>query len=270
MYKKLIWLTTILLTSFAGNALEINGQWQQGELIIAQTEPGSSAVFQGKPIMVADDGLFIIGLDRDEDSQASLQVTTPDGNTQNYNYPIKPREYKIQRVEGIAKNIMQPSEADRKRASREAVAIRKARAKDSWRRDFLDQFIRPVEGPTSGVYGSQRYYNGKPGRPHYGWDIAAPTGTPVKAPAAGKVIFAQLDTFYSGGLIIIDHGFQLSSSFLHLSDIAVEVGDLVEAGQHIGDVGATGRVTGPHLDWRMNWGKSRIDPQRLIETTSHK
>jgi murein DD-endopeptidase MepM/ murein hydrolase activator NlpD len=125
-------------------------------------------------------------------------------------------------------------------------------------------FRWPVRGRISGVYGSQRFYNGTPGSPHYGVDIAVPTGTPVHAPAAGRVTLAEPDLFYSGGTVILDHGYGLSSSFLHMSEVSVAVGDTLDAGDLIGAVGATGRATGAHLDWRMSWRDRRVDPQRLV------
>jgi murein DD-endopeptidase MepM/ murein hydrolase activator NlpD len=114
------------------------------------------------------------------------------------------------------------------------------------------------------VYGSQRILNGEPRRPHFGIDIATPTGTPVKAPADGVVTMVHPDMFFSGGTLILDHGHRLSSSFLHLSKIVVKEGDEVRQGDIIAEVGATGRVTGAHLDWRMNWGKERVDPSLLV------
>ena len=120
-----------------------------------------------------------------------------------------------------------------------------------------------MEGPISGVYGSQRFYNGEPRRPHFGVDVAVPTGTIVRAPAAGRVTLAEPDLYFSGGTVILDHGYRLSSSFLHMSEVSVQVGDELQAGDIIGAVGATGRATGPHLDWRMNWREERIDPQLL-------
>ena len=122
----------------------------------------------------------------------------------------------------------------------------------------------PATGRISGVYGSQRVYNGTPGSPHYGVDVAVPTGHPVRAPGPGRVTLAEPDLFYSGGTVILDHGYGLSSSFLHMSALHVKVGDEVSTGDLIGEVGATGRATGPHLDWRMSWLNQRIDPQLLV------
>ncbi len=103
-----------------------------------------------------------------------------------------------------------------------------------------------------------------PKQPHFGVDIAAPTGTVVTAPAGGKVTLTNNDMFYSGGTLIIDHGYSVSSTFLHLHKILVKTGDQIKQGDPIAEVGATGRVSGPHLDWRMNWRNERIDPTTLV------
>jgi len=143
--------------------------------------------------------------------------------------------------------------------------IKQARKGDSKLQDFLAGFVKPLEGPITGVYGSRRVYNGTPGRPHYGLDIAAPTGTEVYAPAPGIVRLAHDDMFYSGGTLIVDHGQGVSSTFIHLSEVIVTPGQRVEAGDLIARVGATGRATGPHLDWRINWFEVRIDPDLVLK-----
>jgi murein DD-endopeptidase MepM/ murein hydrolase activator NlpD len=143
--------------------------------------------------------------------------------------------------------------------------IKKARARDDARADFLTGFKWPASGCITGVYGSQRFLNGKPGRPHYGLDIAAPTGTPVLAPADGVVTLAHPNMFYSGVTLIVDHGHGLSSAFLHLNRILVKEGMRVRQGEPIAEVGATGRVNGAHLDWRINLFGRRLDPQLVLE-----
>ena len=245
-------------------SLDISGKWQQGELLIGKTVVGSRVLFQDKPITIGEDGLFILGLHRDEPQTATITIYAPGRKAaKRYAYSVAQRQYPMQHVTGVKKDYIKPSKQQLDRAIKENRQIKKARRQSSYRRDFLNQYMKPVQGITTGVYGSQRSYNGVLGRPHFGWDIAAKTGTPVLAPNSGVVIYAKLDTFYSGSLIIIDHGFDLNSSFLHLSAIDVTVGDEIKRGQKIGAVGASGRVTGPHLDWRMNWGSSRIDPQSL-------
>ena len=142
--------------------------------------------------------------------------------------------------------------------------VKKARTIDDPRADFLSGFRWPIKGRISGVYGSQRILNGEPRRPHFGIDIAAPTGTKVGAPADGVVTMVHPDMFFSGGTMIVDHGHGLSSAFLHLSRILVEKGDRVVQGQTIAEVGSTGRSTGPHLDWRINLFDRRLDPSLLV------
>jgi len=151
------------------------------------------------------------------------------------------------------------------RIAREAARVREARLLDDARADFARAFIWPVQGRISGRFGNQRIYNGKPGSPHSGMDIAAPTGTPVKAPAAGVVTLADPDLYLTGGTLLIDHGHGISSNFLHLSRLDVKPGDRVEQGQVVGAVGATGRASGPHLHWGMNWFEVRIDPLLVLE-----
>ena len=140
-----------------------------------------------------------------------------------------------------------------------------ARERDDARTDFAQPFAWPVEGRVSGRFGNQRVYNGTPGSAHSGMDIAAPNGTPVLAPAAGVVTLAAPDFYLTGGTLLLDHGHGISSNFLHLSRIDVQVGDRIEQGQVIGAVGATGRATGPHLHWGMNWFDTRIDPLLVLE-----
>ncbi|MCW9049607.1 MAG: M23 family metallopeptidase, partial [Deltaproteobacteria bacterium] len=146
----------------------------------------------------------------------------------------------------------------------EAQLVAQAREKESTQLHFKESFIWPVIGRISGVYGSQRIFNGEPRRPHFGIDIAAPKGTAVIAPAGGEVSLAHQGMFFSGATLIIDHGHGLSSSFLHLDKILVKPGDIITQGQKIATVGATGRVTGPHLDWRVNWFEQRLDPALLV------
>jgi murein DD-endopeptidase MepM/ murein hydrolase activator NlpD len=150
------------------------------------------------------------------------------------------------------------------RIRNDAAQVRAARATDRAVADFRSGFVWPATGIITGVYGSQRILNGKPRQPHYGIDIAAATGTPVVAPADGVITLAATDHYYTGGTVILDHGHGLSSTFIHLDRVDVAVGDRLEQGQPIGTVGASGRATGPHLDWRINWFDRRLDPAYLV------
>jgi len=241
----------------------LSGKWEQGAIIQLAVDPSSKIKWQSRDVLVTPNGIALIGLDRD--AKKSLELTVElNGESKVFNYEVTSRDYKISRVEGIAKKIMEPNADDLKRIRAEVKLTKAARSKISDRENFTEQFKWPATGRISGVYGSQRFYNGKPGRPHYGVDVARPTGTPVYAPAGGMVVLAEKDMFYSGGTIIVDHGYGLNSSFLHLSAVEVKVGDEVKQGDLIGKIGATGRATGPHLDWRMNWRDQRVDPQPLV------
>ncbi len=241
------------------------GAFVQGGLVRGLVQPGATVKVDGKPVRVSEGGVFLVGFGRDAPAESRVQIRYPDGRTTEQVLRVAPREYRVQRIDGLPERKVTPrSKEDLARIREEAALSRAARRRDDPRTDFLVDFIWPVTGPISGVYGSQRILNGQPRRPHFGVDIARPTGTPVKAPAAGIVTLAHPDMFFSGGTLILDHGHGLSSSFLHLSRILVKEGDRVEQGELIAEVGATGRVTGAHLDWRMNLFTTRIDPQLLV------
>jgi murein DD-endopeptidase MepM/ murein hydrolase activator NlpD len=242
--------------------IELNGNARQGALLWGQVAPGSRVYLDDEALAVSAEGIVVFGFGRDETGDPTLRV---EGNqTCQQLMSIAGREYRIQRVEGVPQKTVTPGPEDMERIRRERELVRAAKANSSGRTDFSEGFAWPLQGPISGVYGSQRVYNGKPGNPHYGVDVAMPNGTPVAAPAAGVVVLAEPDLFYSGGTIIIDHGSQVSSSMLHLSAVSVAVGKRVEAGDIIGRVGSTGRATGAHLDWRMSWRNRRVDPQLLV------
>mgnify|MGYP000395079183 CR=1 FL=1 len=212
-----------------------------------------------------NDGVFVFGFGRDAELDHRLTVVYADGEKHIEPITLLKREYKIQRVNGISKKIMNPNKKNQTRSSNEAKMIRSARATDSTRQDFLAGFIQPVKGPVTGVYGSQRFYNGQPKRPHFGVDYAAPVGTPVLAPAPGVVTLVHDDMFYSGGTLLVDHGFGVSSTFIHLSKILVTEGQEIKQGDVIAEVGKSGRATGAHLDWRINWYNHRLDPELVMK-----
>jgi murein DD-endopeptidase MepM/ murein hydrolase activator NlpD len=255
-----------LVAEAGANCLQLQGQLQQGGLVWGQVNPGDRVVLDGETLDVLDDGTVFAGFGRDAPASTTLVVQGKGRCSQKLD--IARREYNIQRIEGVPQRTVTPPPEQLERIARERELVVAAKARRLARPDLLAEalagFSWPVQGRISGVYGSQRIYNGNPGSPHYGVDVAVPTGTEVRAPAAGVITLAEPDLFYSGGTIILDHGYRLSSSFLHLSKLHVTVGDEVQVGDLIGEVGATGRATGPHLDWRMSWRSARIDPQFLV------
>lgn len=249
----------------AGLTLEFNGPLQQGSLVVGYIEESGIQVFlDGRQVRVSQEGLFLLGFDRDAKPESILKLVFPNGAQEIRKLEIAQRQYPTQRIEGLPPRKVTPPAEDLKRIRKEAALVRETRELDDPRTDFLSGFIWPVQGAISGVYGSQRILNGQPRRPHYGVDIAAPTGTPVRAPADGLVTLAHPNMFFSGGTLILDHGHGLSSAFLHLHRILVKEGERVTQGEVIAEVGATGRVTGAHLDWRINLFQMRLDPQLLV------
>lgn len=256
-----ILLATVSVSSYA---LELMGSLTQGGLIYGQVEPGTQVKLNGEQVKTSANGIFVFGFGRDAELEHSVSLVGPNGAESKHPISLKKREYRIQRIEGIPKKIMSPSEQELVRIRAEAKLVREARKTDSDRLDFLAPVAWPLKGRITGVYGSQRFYNGEPKRPHYGLDIAGPMGATVRAPLPGVVTLTHDDMFYSGGTLIVDHGHGISSTFIHLSKMLVKVGDVVQTGQPIAEVGAGGRSTGPHLDWRMNWFGHRLDPELLL------
>jgi len=244
--------------------VRLKGPMSQGGLVVGETAPGNQVLFDGAPIRVSPEGLFLLGFSRDAKTEHSLEIRQRGETLEKRTLVIDKREYDIQRIDGLPPSKVSPPKEVWERIKKETAMVKQARRLDDPRSDFAKGFVWPAQGVISGVYGSQRILNGKPKQPHYGVDIAAPTGTPVYAPADGVVTLAYPDMYYSGGTLILDHGYQLSSSFLHLSRLLVKEGDRVKQGDKIAEIGATGRVTGAHLDWRMNLRDLRIDPQLLV------
>jgi murein DD-endopeptidase MepM/ murein hydrolase activator NlpD len=253
--------------TFAANIehdLHLPGHVQQGELVIGRAPPGSQVTFAGKALHVARDGTFVFGLDRDAPASMTLDLSDADGHVTTRRLRVEKRQYHIERVEGLPQKTVTPDPETAARIEREQAAVAEARKHDDAREDFLHGFALPVQGARiSGVYGSQRIDNGTPKAPHMGLDLAVAEGTPIHAPAAGVVTFAEPDLVLTGGTVLIDHGFGLSSSFLHMSRLDVKVGERIERGTVIGAAGMTGRASGPHVHWGFNWFDMRLDPALL-------
>lgn len=264
-FSSAVFVGVAILSQTVSAQEQLTKQFFQGALIVGKTAPENQVMLNGKAIKVSKAGDYALGFSRDEKNNSELVIIKPDGSQEKQLLKPLKREYNIQKVTGISKKIMNPNKKAISRVSEDNKKIRAARKTDSDLTAFAEGFIAPIEGTITGVYGSQRYYNGVPKTPHYGLDYAGKTGDPVKAPADGTVLMYVPDMFYSGGTMIIDHGHGVSSTFLHLSDSYVKVGDNVSKGQLVAAVGASGRATGPHLDWRINWFNMRLDPALVLK-----
>lgn len=237
----------------------------QGSLVIGRTRPDAVVDYGDRRLRVAPDGVFAFGIGRDATGPLRVRVSLPGGGASESVIAVTPRDWPVEQINGVPPKTVNPPPDIAARIEREQARVAAVRARDDAREDFAQAFLWPVQGRISGRFGNQRVYNGTPKSPHSGMDIAAAQGTPVKAPAAGIVTFADPGLYLTGGTVVIDHGAGVSSNFLHLSRIDVKVGDRVEQGQVFAAVGSTGRATGPHLHWGMNWFDTRIDPLLVLD-----
>ncbi len=266
MDSKIIFRLLVLIFFFISSqsqAIEFKGNFLQGHFIIGLTDPSAKIIIDKKKVKVSNDGYFVFGIDRDRKFDLTITKII-DGKKEKIIKKVLKRKYNIQRIDGLEENKVTPPESVYKRIKEENNKIGKARSINSNLPYFKEQFIMPVDGIISGVYGSQRILNGKPRWPHYGIDIAAKKGTKIKSSGSGIVTMAEPDLYYTGGTIIMDHGHGISTIYSHLSTINVNVGDRIFQGEIIGTVGSTGRSTGPHLDFRVNWFQTRLDPMSIL------
>ena len=237
----------------------------QGAMVIGKVPAGSVVRYAGRNLRVTPYGSVVFGVGRDEKGPLQVSVQAPNAPANIISIAVTARDWPIENIKGVPPATVNPPKAIAERIEREQALVVAVRSRDDERAGFAQAFIWPVTGRISGRFGNQRVYNGTPKSPHSGMDIAVPTGTPVKAPADGVVTFADPGLYLTGGTVVLDHGHGISSNFLHLSRIDVKVGDNVKQGNVIASSGATGRVTGPHLHWGMNWFDTRIDPLLVLE-----
>jgi murein DD-endopeptidase MepM/ murein hydrolase activator NlpD len=248
----------------AQEVLTLEGSFRQGGLVTGRTQPGATLELDGKPVRVSPDGVFLFGFGRNAKPNATLKIRLPDGHEEVQTVEVGQREYRVQRIDGLPpKKVTPPPEAI------EQIVREREKKAEAFKQDLPEPWFRtgwiwPAEGRISGVYGSQRILNGEPRRPHYGVDVAGPEGTPVVAPADGKVVLAMPEMYFEGNAVFLDHGHGLKSVFMHLSALDVAEGQLVRRGERIGAVGATGRVTGAHLHWAVYWFRLPLDPAFLV------
>ena len=262
MDSKIIkYILTIILITFKVNAIEFNGKFIQGHFIIGKTETNQKIFIDKKEVKVSKDGFFAFGIGKDR--KYDIVITEGDKKIVK---KIKKRKYKIQRIDGLPEKKVTPPEEFYARIKKENRLIVNAREINSDLNFFKEKFILPVdEAIVTGVYGSQRILNGIPKWPHYGLDFAQKKGTPIKAMNNGIATLVEKDLFYTGATLIFDHGHGISTLYMHLDKIFINEGDHVKKGEIIGTVGSSGRSTGPHLDVRLNWFGTRLDPATVLD-----
>jgi len=255
----------VFFIGFKVYAVEFDGKFIQGHFIIGKTDPNSKIKIDKKQVKVSKDGYFAFGLDRDRKYDVVITIEK-DAIKKKITKRVQKRIYDIQRIDGLEEKKVTPPEEVYERIKKENKLIAKTRAIETDLDFFKDKFIIPVDDAViTGVYGSQRILNGKPKWPHYGLDFAQEEGAPVKAMLNGTVTLAEQDLYYSGGTLIFDHGHGISTLYMHMNKVFVKKGQKVKQGDIIGNVGSTGRATGPHLDVRLNWFDIRLDPATVLK-----
>jgi murein DD-endopeptidase MepM/ murein hydrolase activator NlpD len=264
--NKKIFLTLIFFffINTISYSFELNGNFVQGGLIKGKVHPGTKVLLDNKPLKVSKEGFFVFGISKERLSDVKLEFQ--------YNSKknivlkeIKKRKFVIQRIDGLPPRMVTPNEKDMLRIKAETKLINTAKLIDSNNIFFYTNFAKPVEGIITGKYGNQRILNGEPRRAHYGIDIAAKKGTPVKSPANGVVTLVEKNLYFTGGTIFIDHGHGINSIYSHLETVNVQKGQSVLKGDVIATVGSTGRSTGPHLDFRIYWKDVAVDPELVLK-----
>ncbi len=248
---------------------EVCGELKQGELLLFRNVPENveSLKIEGREYPVTTKGEALVALHRDAPKTLSLR---DDKNKEIYKLNVEPAVWDIQKIEGVAQQKVTPNKAAEPEILREqkdvAKALRIMIPQDDWRKGF----VLPVEGRISGNFGNQRIFNGVPKSPHSGTDIAAPAGTKVRAAGDGVVVLDGKNYFYTGNMVIVDHGQGLQTIYAHLQESKVKLGQKVKQGDVIGLVGSTGRATGPHLHWGASLNNVRFRPHSLLNINDKK
>ncbi len=258
--KIIKYIILLVLINFKVFAVEFKGKFIQGHFILGKTTPGTEILIDKKKIKVSKEGYFVFGIGKDR--KYDIVITE---NKKKIVKKVQKRKYKIQRIDGLPEKKVTPPEEVYERIKRENKLIAEAREINSDLDFFKNKFILPFDNAIiTGVYGSQRILNGKPRWPHYGLDFAGKLGTPIKAMADGIVTLAEQDLYFTGATLIFDHGHGISTLYMHMDEMFVEKEDIVKQGDIIGTVGSSGRSTGPHLDVRLNWFGTRLDPASIL------
>lgn len=252
------------LMSHMATAADLTGDLIQGGLAVVKVAPFQAVEYKKHSLVADDNGQLLIGFARDDKANQTLYVFDDKSQKKVVNFKIDTRSYDVQRINGLPRNKVTPDKKTQEKIWQDILKAKAARKLDLPDNYYLSGFGWPVDsGIISGIYGSQRILNGKPRRPHFGIDVAAPTGTPMLAPADGEVTLAE-DMELSGKTLMIDHGRGLRSTLMHMDSISVKKGQKIKRGQTVGTVGTTGRSTGPHVHWGMSWFNERLDPALVV------
>ncbi len=261
--RRILLAAPALLLARRAQALDFRGAPAQGALLVGAAPPGTRLALDGRALRVSPEGHFAFGFGRDHGPGASLAITHPGGRVETQALAVARRQWDVQAISGLPPAQVTPDEAALRRITAERERLGAARAADTPRTDFTAPLAWPARGRISGIFGSQRVLNGQPRQPHYGLDVAGPVGTPISATLAGRVTLSG-DFFFFGQLLVIDHGHGVNTLYAHLSERLVAEGETVARGQRIALMGATGRVTGPHLHFSLSWYQVWLDPQPLL------
>ena len=244
-------------------AFELCGEIRQGEFVIGKAKDANKISLNGDDVLLSKDGYFLLAFGRDEKNTQKLTITTNEDF--NYSFDVRKTKWDIQNIKGVPPRKVTPSDSDLAAIELERKVVRASLKGINDNTAWLSGFIMPIEGRISGKFGGQRIMNKVPKNPHQGMDIAAKEGTPIKASADGEIVLAYPDLFYSGNVVVIDHGFGLQTIYAHMKDMKVTKGQKVSQGDIIGTVGMTGRATGPHLHWGASLRNVRFNPQSLVD-----
>ncbi|MAE37844.1 MAG: peptidase [Pelagibacteraceae bacterium] len=241
----------------------------QGEIIISKiheyNKSSNIKLFSDKiPLEVSKNGYFVVPIDRDRKNNILIEICKNKICETNEITVLK-RNFDIQEINGLPTKLVTPDEKILERIIAENKIIKRSKKILLENENFLNGFVQPVKGIITGVFGSQRVLNGKPKSPHRGLDIANNEGTPVVSTNDGVVILAEPDLYYTGGTIVVDHGYGVKSIYAHLASVDVALNSKIKKNEVIGTVGSTGRSTGPHLHWGIMVFDTYVDPELLLK-----
>ena len=251
----------------------LKGKMMPGNIIIGQVEKAQSVFLDNKNITFDNEGNFVLGFDRDDNGARFLKIKYTSGKAYVKKLLLSERHYEVQEINNMKQELVSPPDNEISRINKEREIIDSIESKIGLDNSayYVNGFTRPVTGGRiSGVFGSQRVLNGIAKSPHNGLDIAKPEGAEVVSTSDGIVVMTGNNYYYRGNFVIIDHGQGLFSRYFHLSMITISEGDTIKKGDKIGEVGTTGRSTGPHLHWGVQWFDKRIDPSCLLNLLGEK